>query len=285
MQPPGSGVRGATGRRLYFSAGERVVFAETKEPALSEAARRLFPAYEVPQPKLVDADHVSVTVTRKRGEHVIISPDAPPVSCRSRMDALVALEFALSRTLAASFSDHVHLHASGAVVDGRAVIALGRSGAGKSSLAASMLARGFRTLGDDTVFLNSRCFVEPFKRLMKLSTEVLEELGVAPESTIHWDREWPEAWLDPVDGPGWAEEAPVAVIVLAQHDPAASMSLEPVTSSDALNALLHSVMISGMPAGTGFDRLLHVAESAKTFWLRFRSSVEAAELLSSMPNE
>jgi hypothetical protein len=41
-------------------------------------------------------------------------------------------------------------------------------------------------------------------------------------------------------------------------------------------------MISGMPAGTGFDRLLRVAESAKAFRLRFRSSVEAAELLCSM---
>jgi hypothetical protein len=247
-----------------------------------ESARQLFPEYEV---EVLEDRSVSPEVSLSSGRHgyVITSRDNAPVSRSSRIDAIVELEFALSRAIAASLgNDFVHLHAAGCVVNGQAVLALGRSGAGKSSLAASMLARGFPTLGDDTVFLNSRGFAEPFKRLMKLSVEVLGELGIVPESTLHWDREWPEAWLDPRDGPGWADEAPVAVIALAQHDSDVSLHLEPVASSETLNALLHSVMVTGMPARAGFDRLLRIAESAKTFRMKFRSSIEAAEVLCDM---
>ena len=272
----------AGARVLFLGAGGRTVVAEVDDRGIFESARQLFPEYEI---EVMDGRPVSpeVSLSSCRDGYLITSRDAAPVSRRSRMEAIVALEFALSRAIAVSFgNDHVHLHASGSVVNGQAVIALGRSGAGKSSLAASMLFRGHPTLGDDTVFINSSCFAEPFKRLMKLSVEVLGDLGVAPESTIHWDREWPEAWFDPLDGPGWADEAPVALLVLAQHDPNVSLQLEPVASSEALNALLHSVMITGMSARAGFDRLLHVAETAKAFRLRFSSSVQAAEVLCSM---
>jgi hypothetical protein len=270
------------GRRLYFSTGGRIVVTETFEPALLEPARRLFPAYEVPRPGRQRPDQVDVNLRRQSGEYVVASFDSPEVFCKTSMDAIVAFEFALCRSLAASSADRVHLHASGAVVDGQAILALGKSGAGKSSLAVAMLSRGFPTLGDDTVFLGPTAKVAPFKRLLKVNPVVLRELGIDPTSTVHWDPTWHEAWCEPREGAGWAAEAPVAIIALARHDPNLSLRLSPVPAAEALNEVVHSVMVAGMPAGEGFDRLVRLVQGAEVYRLEFQSAIEAAEVLCTM---
>ena len=176
----------------------------------------------------------------------------------------------------------MHLHASGAVVDGQAILALGSSGAGKSSLAVSMHAKGYPTLGDDTVFLSSTARAVPFKRLLKVNAVVLSELGVDPTDTVFWDPAWPEVWYEPREEPGWAAEAPVAVIALASYDPNVCICLDSVSAAEALNAVVHSVMVTGIPAGEGFERLVRVVEGAKVVRLIFPSAIEAAEALCSL---
>ena len=53
----------------------------------------------------------------------------------------------------ATFAAHAHLHAAGTVVSSRALVALGSSGAGKSSLALAWSLAGYPLLGDDAVLL------------------------------------------------------------------------------------------------------------------------------------
>lgn len=270
------------GRRLYFSAGARIVVAETAAPALFEPARFLFPAYEVPPSEQLQSDRVDVSVRRKSHGYVVASFDSSDVLCQTQMGAVVEFEFALSRSLAASLTKHVHLHASGAVVDGQAVLALGNSGAGKSSVAVSMLTKGYPTLGDDTVMLASDGRVSPFKRLLKVNPVVLRELGIDPTATVCWDPDWPEVWYDPQESCGWAAEAPVAIITLARYDPNAPLRLTPISAEEALNAVVHSVMTTGMPAGADFDRLIRLVRDARVFRLDFNSAVEAAEAICSL---
>ncbi|MFC1639269.1 hypothetical protein ACFL3B_00740 [Gemmatimonadota bacterium] len=264
---------------MDYAAGDAVVTAEILAPTLLEPARRLFPAYEVARPGLQRSERVDVSVRWESGVFLVASLDSPDVLCKTEMDAIVVLEFALSRSLAASFVDYVHLHASGAVVDGQAILALGSSGAGKSSLAVAMQTRGFPTLGDDTVFLSSAARAIPFKRLLKVSGVVLSELGVDPTDTILWDPAWPEVWYDPQEGPGWATETPVGVIVLARYDPNARFRLSPIPKTEALNVVVHSVMTTGMPAGEDFDRLVQMVRGASVFQVEFRSAIEAAEVI------
>ena len=145
-----------------------------------------------------------------------------------------------------------------------------------------MLSRGHPTLGDDTLMLGSDATVSPFKRLLKVNPIVLRELGIDPTDTVHWDPAWPEAWYEPQEGPGWAPAAPVAVIALARYDPNASLRLSPVSTSESLNAVVHSVMVTGMPAGADFDRLIGLVRDARVFRLEFRSAIEAAEAICSL---
>jgi hypothetical protein len=145
-----------------------------------------------------------------------------------------------------------------------------------------MLTKGYPTLGDDTVMLASDGRVSPFKRLLKVNPVVLRELGIDPTATVHWDPDWPEAWYEPQDACGWAGEAPVAVVTLARYDPNTPLRLSPISAEEALNALVHSVMTTGMPAGADFDRLLRLVRDARVFRLEFNSAFEAAEAICSL---
>lgn len=77
------------------------------------------------------------------------------------------------------------LHASAVDVGGRAVVFLGRGGAGKSTTAAAFYAQGYPVLEDDVVgirFDDGRPFVVPGVPELRLTAETLESLGVAPEA-------------------------------------------------------------------------------------------------------
>ena len=223
-----------------------------------------------------------MTLSRDGRGFVVASLDAPAVPCKSHMDALVAFEFALSRTLATSFLDCTHIHSSGAVVDGRAVLALGESGAGKSSLAVSLISRGHRTLGDDTVFVSPTAMAVPFKRLLKVVPAVLAEMDIDPTSTVHWDPDWPEAWYDPREGAGWAPEAPIAVLALVGYAPKSPIRVTPIPSAEALSVLIGSVLSTGLSAGDSFDTLLKVVEGAQAYRMEFPSAIEGADALVSL---
>jgi hypothetical protein len=269
-------------RRLHYVAGNAFVTVEILYSALFEPARYLFPHYEVLPPGRDLSFPPDVSVWKDPKGYVVATRDAPSVSCGTETEALAALEFALTRAIVESFSDYVHLHASGAVVRGRAVLALGKSGAGKSSMAASWLSQGFPTLGDDIVFLNAAAKAVPFKRLFKVTPVVLQTLGVDPATTLQWDPEWPEAWYAPDDGPGWAEEAPVSVVAFVRYDPSVSLTTTPMSAEDGLNALVHSMMDTGKRAGDCFDTLVRVVEGARVVRVEYSSAFEAAEALCSL---
>jgi hypothetical protein len=78
------------------------------------------------------------------------------------------------------------LHASSAVLDGRALAFLGGSGWGKSTLAAALCARGYKLLSDDIVALdedpNADFVVLPGFHCVKLWPESARDLGYVPES-------------------------------------------------------------------------------------------------------
>jgi hypothetical protein len=129
------------------------------------------------------------------------------------------------------------------------------------------------------VLLGANALVSPFKRLLKVSPSLLGELGIDTADTVHWDPAWPEAWYEPPDPPGWGGETRVAAIVLIRYDFNSTMLLDEIPNSEALNAVIHSAMASGMPAAEGFDRLFAMVDGANTYRLTFNSSIAAAEVL------
>jgi hypothetical protein len=270
------------GRRLYFGAGGRVITAEICNAAIQDLASRLFPHYEIPVPGRDFSEPPDVRVEEGPNGYLVATGDEPSVACGTEVEVLATLEFALTRAIVASWGDHIHLHASGAVVNGQAVLALGRSGAGKSSLAVSWLSQGLKTLGDDIVLVNSAAMAKPFRRFFKVAPETLRNLGIDPATTFQWDPGWPEAWYAPDDGPGWATETPVAVLAFVQYDPRSALSMTPLSMPEALNSLVHSLMDTGKRASECFDTLMRLVENARVLRVEYPSADEAAKALSSL---
>jgi hypothetical protein len=86
---------------------------------------------------------------------VLISPDGIELLCEPDLanEDWAGIVSAQALPLAATLRGLEVLHASGVVLDGRAVLLTGSPGAGKSSLAAALVRAGGRLLSDDAVAL------------------------------------------------------------------------------------------------------------------------------------
>ncbi len=203
--------------------------------------------------------------------------------CRSEEELVIAVESALAEMLLAACADWALLHASGAVVGDRAVLALGPAGAGKSSLALSWSLTGLPALGDDIVLVDSAGRVSPFMRLFKVAPDLLRARGVGPETTPGWLPGSVEAWFDPTSAGGWTGAAvPVAVVALVQHRSRGGVVVREMGRAEVLNVLLHSLFPSGLPAAASVDRLAEVAAGARALEVTFDSAAEAAASLAAL---
>jgi hypothetical protein len=136
----------------------------------AELERRLRPA--APSAEVVrelrDGDAVLLTVEFARPAgyllrapgvgRILVAPDGGELLCDPLPGSVewATLIPAQALPLAATLQGLEVLHASGVVVDGKAVLFAGAPGAGKSSLAAALLHRGAALLSDDVIALESR---------------------------------------------------------------------------------------------------------------------------------
>lgn len=265
---------------LRYVLCDHPVTLVTDDRALAAPLRRLFPAY-VRDGASTASPHI---IVRRTGPGYRVETDRrAPVTCHTKIEVMATCEFALGEALLASCPDYVHLHAAGAVVPSGAVLALGRAGAGKSSLALAWSRRGHAALGDDVVLLDAQGRAHAFCRFFKVSPALLEESGVDPTATPFWVPESVDAWYDPADGAGWADPAPVAAIVLARFQRGAPLRIRSASSAEGLNALVHSVLPLGRDRHTAFDVLARLVERAPVCEVTFGDAAAAAAVLTGPP--
>ncbi len=281
LEDTNSRIRGSLGvpgapflRRLRHSSCGFEVTTEVGEAGLYHAVRCFFEAFDDER----EGQHVSVSLMPTLEGYAVTQQGQRAIVCDSASDAVAAYEFAVTNHLLRA-CDHVQIHSSGSVVNDRAVLALGASGAGKSSLALAWLAAGYPTLGDDVVHLAADCHAHPFKRLFKVSPEMLQLVGVDPVTTPFWNGECGEAWYDPDDGVGWAGTARVALVVLCRRQAGARLSVRPVDRTTGLNALIHSLMETGRRAENSLDILVEGVKHAYVVEVTFESAVVAASAI------
>lgn len=204
------------------------------------------------------------------------------VEGESLPDLLGRLEYTLFRALLAPYTGMGHLHAAGAVVGEKAVLALGASGAGKSSLALHWAREGIPLLGDDLVLVDGDSRVMAFPRLLKVDRERLEEVGIHLECTVAPDPSDPEAWWHPSPGGWYRGVAPVGLVAEIRFVPGGSTWLRRVEPARALQLLLAHALVSGLPPEEAVDRFLPLAEEAQFVSLEFGNARDAAQTLTRM---
>jgi hypothetical protein len=192
--------------------------------------------------------------------------------------ALTALEHTITLSLLQGARAVPQLHAAGAVVHGRAILAVGGPGAGKSSIALALCTRGSPALGDDVILLTERGDAAPFKRHFTIHPDRLRELKVPPNPNLDWLADDEDAWFDPRTAAGWADDAPIDAIVHVRHTPGADPpERHELTQAQVLHLLLASGLRTGPRAHQYIDLLVPVARRAVGFELRFADAAHAAD--------
>jgi hypothetical protein len=265
-------------RKLRYGVGGGWVELAVAEPALVEPLRILFSPYEA-RGSTASPPTARVAVEGGGGAYQVTDASGRTIACASLAELLSACEFALTEALLASCAGLTPLHAAGATVRGAAVLALGRAGAGKSSLAVSWQLDGHPGLGDDIVLIDDTARAHPFKRLYEIRAENLQQLGLDPDRTTLWEPGSTEAWYDPADGAGWADAVPVAVVAAVRYESGAPLAIRELNGAQALNLLLHSQLSTVTDRGANLNALVRVARQAAAYEVTFGNGRAAAAAL------
>ncbi|HEX6978094.1 MAG TPA: PqqD family peptide modification chaperone [Alphaproteobacteria bacterium] len=154
--PPGAGPRPALarprrGRPQFYVAGLDVLI---RCPA-PHVARRVRPVF-AHLPAAMAAEPGVVIDVRRGPRGYVIACDGVPVADAAHVAEIApAVKAALVQAILARADFRLAVHAAAIAADGRVLLIPGPAGAGKTTLAAALMAGGFTLLGDDTVVLEA----------------------------------------------------------------------------------------------------------------------------------
>ncbi len=262
-----------------FRCGTGGVDVLTSEDDLMELLPTLIPEYWRPE---WDVPATTRLALGRSSSGWVLCEDQYVIDRATPADLPGTLEFALARALLRSCGAEAHLHAAGILVGGRALLIVGPSGSGKSSLALQMARCGYPLLTDDFILVHGHGHVSGLRRYLKLDTETLQALGFTAEDTVHWQSGASEAWVDPATLGGWAR-GPVAVgwVVFLTLDRSVNR-LRALPPSQALENLLSARSAARKP--NGLSILTGLLDSADTLDLSATSHAQARKLLLDIAN-
>lgn len=267
---------------VYFGTPRRTVAVAVERPDLVDAVRNLFRPSLVPEVEVGDAGSTGpvARVGGRAGAWELTRPGTGAERFETLSELLGELEPTILAGLLAGEPDATHLHAAGAVAADGALLALGRSGAGKSNLALAWARAGLPLLGDDAVLMDPDGRVRAVPRLMKIEQTRLSELGVEPESTVAYDPTHPEVWIDAAERSPWAGMPAIPrVIAGVRFDGEEGVRSRRLEPTEGLTLLLGSVLPSGRTPEESVDRFVTALEEAVVFEVHFGRSDEAARWL------
>jgi hypothetical protein len=171
------------------------------------------------------------------------------------------------------------LHAFTAVVGGRRVLVVGRSGAGKTTTALALLVAGARVDGDECVLLSGgRVVAVPRRFLVKQGTADLVPGAAAllEAAVVLGDRDPPVPIVDPRAGgrPWRTSIEPVDDVVLLERGDGPTQ-VEPVDGATALEVLLSQVLRGVEPSALVARELAVLTARAPAHRLRVGPEADA----------
>lgn len=197
-------------------------------------------------------------------------------------DLPVVLEHAVTHLLLDAAQEHIHLHAAGLGTESGAVLALGGSGTGKSSIAAAWSGAGHPVLGDDVALLGSDQLVHAFRKPLKIDARRARAAGLSVEDTPYWEADAEEVWFDPEAGGGWASASPPRALAFLTRTASGATAVAGIPPVDAARELLGQLLVtSGRPAGW-HDVLFDLVERSPAYRVTFSDSLEAARALTTL---
>jgi hypothetical protein len=194
---------------------------------------------------------------------------------RRRNELLPLIEWGINGRLIATRDDFLQLHAASLVRDGKGLVLVGPSGVGKSTLAASLLARGWEYFCDEFALIEPRTLrLQPFPKAICIKAgafRLLRERGLPFAGRCHYVKglKGKVAYINPRDiRPSIVgEPAPIRCIVFPKFVPDAEAQLFPVSRARAAFFLISSALNARRFGGEAIAHLCAVARGAACFGL------------------
>lgn len=221
--------------------------------------------------------YVLTAVTGDVPAKIRIQFDGRPVAEPVRgSDLFVTLAADINRRAIASRPDRLVLHAGAVSVGGRAIILPGRSGAGKTTLTAALMAVGCDYLTDEAVSIDLETSeVEPYAKPLSLDEAACEALGL---DAGQWSARGvvPPSYLRRSSP---AVSARAAVIVFPQFEPTAKASMQPLARAEALVELANNSFNFVDHGGRWLGEMARIVETCSCWRFVSGNPREAARMV------
>ncbi|WJW74428.1 HprK-related kinase A [Thiohalobacter sp. IOR34] len=259
---------------LALAIGPFGVRLHSELPELAQTLTALYVDY----PLLGEDDWVDfpVAVSAPRGPRRWLRPQVrflfdghAPFKPLPRSQAYPSLEWGLNWCMAQHTATHLVLHAAVIEREGQAVILPGPPGAGKSTLCAALVQRGWRLLSDELTLLRlSDGRIDPVPRPVSLKNESIDVIRrFAPDCRLSEPcRDTLKGTVAHLQPPRdsvrrMAEPARPAFVVVPRYLEGAPARFQPRSRARTLLHLIDNAFNFALHGGTGFERAKALIDS------------------------
>jgi len=185
--------------------------------------------------------------------------------------------------------DIISFHASSFVYEGKGVMVLGETGAGKSSLTLSFALEGAGFLTDDltpVVFSGERPYVMPLNRRMKIRSATAAELGVESDRLTDAESGTGKKYMEII--PAAAGEHPLEVILKIEAGNVAEPFYEEPAPADKFSLMRSEVcsweILAGMPETEAayLQQILDIVRKVKIYRVTRPAGIRIADFYESV---
>jgi HprK-related kinase A len=294
---PGASLHGACVRRAIVEVGgfSIGISLEVLRPDLEQQIERLYGLYPRHDPKTLPDVAITVRPQERRSApfrsaiRVFANDEAPYQAVPERW-ALPVLEATINWFVWRYVARVLLLHAAVVERDGRAVILSGPTGAGKSTLCAALIARGFRFLTDEIALVKPNgSQLQPHPRPISLKNEAIDIVAKMLPDAHFSDRfanatKGTVAFMRPPTQSIEAatETARPALVIFPTYSPEAGFELKPMERSQAFMRLIESSANYLTLLATGFETLADLVEACDHYGLDYGSLEDAVGAIESL---
>ena len=244
--------------------------ADVVLPAASESAAAAAPLNVTLRLESGEGDRLVL----RRGELSVAEGGDPGYVATVLMDEV-------ARALTSHCRRGLLFHAAAVGWRDHVVVLPGRTGAGKSTLAASLVRRGLTFLGDEIACIDDRHIVRSFPRPFAFKRRGLRSHGVGSTSRMRQDRRWRHPcahWcrLASSVASTTRRHGRAAAIVFPEWEEGRRLEVRPISRAETALGLMASLVNARNLPGHGLAGVVRLSEQVPGYRLRYSDADDVA---------